>query len=268
MPLTAKHRRKRLCSFPTVIRFPTRARAFGGKKGRRYVLHQICKLWIYTSVHDMKFHTSAAPVRKSPGHLNPSFMLEEKQSHHAHPFLGTLSLFPQPILPYLLSDNNIQHYWLCCGAISACRHWACQGSKHFSSPFSAFSPSTLNKWPSLMKLWLLLHFHFVLLHACGRGQSLPWRVDQLNSKEWAWKRIYILHLTIGHEPTQRSNMSMEATAGLLVTDVHLHLSTEGKRWPFFKEKSFPIIATWNSSAKRHFLKLGQVRRTKGNRFTQ
>lgn len=153
-------------------------------------------------------------------------------------------------------------------AVEPSLHEGIEGSKYFSSPFSTFSPSTLNKWPSLMKLWLVLRFHFVLLHAHGRGQSLPWRVDQLNSKEWAWKRIYILHLTIGHGPPQRSNMSMEATAGLLVSDVHLSLSTEGKRWPLFKEKSSPIIVTWNSSAKRHFLKLGQVRRTKGNWCTQ
>lgn len=219
-----------------------------------------------SSVHETRFHTPAAPVRKSPGHLNP-FMLEEEQMHRAHPFLSTLSLFPH-ILLYLLSDN-IQHYWLCCGATPVWRHWAFHGSNHFSSLFSTFSPSTINKWPALTKLWLLLHFHFALLHVHGRGQSLPRRADQPNSKERGWKSINILQLALGHGATQRSNTSVVATAGLLVPDVHLPPSTEGKRQPLYSKKQSSLITiTWNSLAERHFLKLGQVWRTKGNQHMQ
>lgn len=97
----------------------------------------------------------------------------------------------------------------------------------------------MNKWPPLTKLWLLVRFHFALLHTCGMGQSLPRRADHLNSKEWGWKSINILHLILGHGPTQQSNASVEATAGLLVPGVHLLLSVQRKGWPLSKEKKIP-----------------------------
>lgn len=67
------------------------------------------------------------------------------------------------------------------------------------------------------------------------------------------------------QPWPWSNISLEATPGLLVSDVHLPLITERKKvTSLFKEKSAQIKVTQHSSVKRHFLKLGQARRTKEN----
>jgi len=175
MPSTAKHRHHVLCGFPTVGHgFPTSAMAFGGKKGRSYVLHCIRKLWVYTSVHDTKLHTSVAPVRKSPGHLNPSFVLEEEQKHHARSSPSTVPLPPRSPLPTFRQEHSAL-------LVLLWSHLCVKARKHLSSSFRTLPPST--QWPSLMKLWLLLYFHFALLHAHGRGQSLPRMADQLNRKE-------------------------------------------------------------------------------------
>lgn len=58
-------------------------------------------------------------------------------------------------------------------------------------------------------------------------------------------------------------------SGLQLSDVHLPLITEKKKLSsLFKEKSALITITQNSSVKRHFMKLGQARRTKENQCTQ